>query len=333
MLHGRRPARAHQRPRRRSADRCAASAHVTLKLLPRDDVPVPADAADHARRRAGRSTTPSCVAPCWPRRPAGVGAAAAGRGGRGRAASGARMVAGRRRRRRGSSGCCATAMDTALTAIGRARRMPTPSPSPPSWSRPNSSRRGSCCTRSSTATCCSLPTASPTLATTPRDKVFTLLETGSRAALNALLARCGLGEAVRNLVARLIFHARAADLADDATARHFVVTALTEELIVEHEGRHPARARGRLRLPQRAERRSRPPRRPRRDVRLRRRRRGRSATCRCIDDGRAPGAAGGLASVAELLAQHALLEPGARIEQQRHLVARGSRAPPPRPHS
>ncbi|MEO6014086.1 MAG: DUF2336 domain-containing protein [Devosia sp.] len=74
------------------------------------------------------------------------------------------------------------------------------------------------------------------LAATPREKVFTLLETGSRPALNALLARCGLGEAVRNLIARLIFHARAADLADDVTARHFVVTALTEELIVEHEG-------------------------------------------------------------------------------------------------
>jgi uncharacterized protein (DUF2336 family) len=74
------------------------------------------------------------------------------------------------------------------------------------------------------------------LSQVPRDKIFSLLETGSRPALNALLARCGLGAAVRNLIARLIFHARAADLADDATARHFVVTALTEELIVEHEG-------------------------------------------------------------------------------------------------
>ena len=74
------------------------------------------------------------------------------------------------------------------------------------------------------------------LAQSPRDKVFTLLESGSRQALNALLARCGLGQAVSNLIARLIFHARAADLADDLTARHFVVTALTEELIVEHEG-------------------------------------------------------------------------------------------------
>ena len=75
-----------------------------------------------------------------------------------------------------------------------------------------------------------------TLAETSRDKVFTLLETGSRSSLNALLARCGLSEPVRNLIARLVFHARAADLADDMTARHFVVTALTEELIVEHEG-------------------------------------------------------------------------------------------------
>ncbi len=78
------------------------------------------------------------------------------------------------------------------------------------------------------------------LGQTPRDKVFTLLENGSRPALNALLARCGLGEGVRNLFARLILHARAADLADDAAARHFVVTALTEELIVEHDGVIPA---------------------------------------------------------------------------------------------
>jgi uncharacterized protein (DUF2336 family) len=74
------------------------------------------------------------------------------------------------------------------------------------------------------------------LAATPRDKVFTILETGGRPALNALLSRCGLSQPVTNLIARLIFHARAADLVDDITARHFVVTALTEELIDEHEG-------------------------------------------------------------------------------------------------
>lgn len=72
-----------------------------------------------------------------------------------------------------------------------------------------------------------------------REKVFSILESGGRPALNALLARCGLSEAVRNLVARLVFHARVDDLADDVTARHFVVTALTEELIIEHGGNIP----------------------------------------------------------------------------------------------
>jgi uncharacterized protein (DUF2336 family) len=72
-----------------------------------------------------------------------------------------------------------------------------------------------------------------------RDKVFTILETGSRATLNALFARCGMKAGVRNLLARLVMHARSADLADDVAARHFVVTALTEELIVEHDGQIP----------------------------------------------------------------------------------------------
>jgi uncharacterized protein (DUF2336 family) len=74
----------------------------------------------------------------------------------------------------------------------------------------------------------------------PRGKVFSVLETGSRPALNALLTRCGLGDAVRNLIVRLIIHARNANLADDVAARHFVVTALTEELIVEHDGLIPS---------------------------------------------------------------------------------------------
>lgn len=78
------------------------------------------------------------------------------------------------------------------------------------------------------------------LAEVPRDKVFALLETGGRPALNAMLSRCGLSEAARNLLARLIVHARSADLADDVTARHFVVTVLTEEMIVEHDGVIPA---------------------------------------------------------------------------------------------
>ena len=77
------------------------------------------------------------------------------------------------------------------------------------------------------------------LAQAPRAKVFSLLESGSRPALNALLARCGLGDGTRNLLARLVLHARASDLADDAAARHYVVTALTEELIAEHAGAIP----------------------------------------------------------------------------------------------
>ncbi|MET3925003.1 DUF2336 domain-containing protein [Devosia sp. 2618] len=77
------------------------------------------------------------------------------------------------------------------------------------------------------------------LAQTPKAKVFALLERGSRAGLNALLARCGMSEGVRNLLARLVMHARASDLADDAAARHYVVTALTEELIAEHGGEIP----------------------------------------------------------------------------------------------
>ncbi len=77
------------------------------------------------------------------------------------------------------------------------------------------------------------------LADSPREKVFSLLESGSRAALNALLTRCGLAEGVRNLVLRLVLHARSADLADDIASRHFVVTALTEELILEHDGNIP----------------------------------------------------------------------------------------------
>lgn len=74
------------------------------------------------------------------------------------------------------------------------------------------------------------------LAEAPRNKVFAILESGSRPALMALLGRCGLPPAVRNLLARLVFLARTADLADDCAARHYVVTALTEELIAERDG-------------------------------------------------------------------------------------------------
>ncbi|WP_189427212.1 DUF2336 domain-containing protein [Devosia pacifica] len=77
------------------------------------------------------------------------------------------------------------------------------------------------------------------LSGTPSGKVFALLETGSRAALNALFSRCSLSPAVRNILARLIAHARQVDLSDDLAARHYIVTALTEELIAEHDGDIP----------------------------------------------------------------------------------------------
>ncbi len=44
---------------------------------------------------------------------------------------------------------------------------------------------------------------------------------------------------LRNLLARLVLYARTADLSNDEAARHFVVTALIEELIIEHEGDIP----------------------------------------------------------------------------------------------
>lgn len=74
------------------------------------------------------------------------------------------------------------------------------------------------------------------LAALSRDKTFTLLESGSRAALLALFSRAGIDPDSARLLVRLVLHARVADLADDVAARHYVVTALTEELIAEHEG-------------------------------------------------------------------------------------------------
>lgn len=73
----------------------------------------------------------------------------------------------------------------------------------------------------------------------PAPKIFTLLGNGPRAALNALFARCGMAEALRNLLARIVIQARTADLADDVSARFFVVTSLIEELIIEHQGEIP----------------------------------------------------------------------------------------------
>lgn len=73
----------------------------------------------------------------------------------------------------------------------------------------------------------------------PGSKIFALLGSGPRAGLNALFARCGMAPALRNLVARIVLQARSADLADDVSARFFVVTSMVEELIIEHQGDIP----------------------------------------------------------------------------------------------
>lgn len=77
------------------------------------------------------------------------------------------------------------------------------------------------------------------LARTGSRKVFTLLESGSRPALTALFTRCGLSPATGSLLVRLVMLARTADLADDPAARHYVITALTEELLAEYQGAIP----------------------------------------------------------------------------------------------
>jgi uncharacterized protein (DUF2336 family) len=77
------------------------------------------------------------------------------------------------------------------------------------------------------------------LAQVTREKVFMLLENGSRAALLALFARCGLDAAIGRLLFRMVMHARTADLSDDLAASHYVVTALTEELLAEYDNDIP----------------------------------------------------------------------------------------------
>lgn len=211
---------------------------VTLKLLQRNDVPVPSDlmnrlAVEHGELDAemrgallGREDLPATA------RLHLVEAAVS-------ALKGARMVAGAvapdRLERLLRDG-----MDTALTAIGEGEAEEDAKPFAEALVAREKLSARVMLHAVVNGHVLFFADCLAALAETPRDKVFSLLETGSRPALNALLSRCGLAESVRNLIARLIFHARSADLADDATARHFVVTALTEELIVEHGGVIPA---------------------------------------------------------------------------------------------
>lgn len=78
------------------------------------------------------------------------------------------------------------------------------------------------------------------LAQTPRRKVLNLLETGSRAALQALLAACSVSDPVRGVLVQLIRHARTVDLASDVAGRHYVITVVLEELIAEYDDGIPA---------------------------------------------------------------------------------------------
>jgi uncharacterized protein (DUF2336 family) len=155
------------------------------------------------------------------------------------------------------------------------------------------------------AACCA------TLSQLPQRKVFAVLGSGSRTALNALFVRCGLEPGVRNLFARLIEYARSVNLADDLAARHYVVNALTEDLLAEHDGGGAGRAGGGLRLSRRAERGARAQGGEGRAGELCRGAAGSGAGAAA---GRADGLAGRL--VPELLDQHAFLEAGAGVEEQ-----------------
>lgn len=77
------------------------------------------------------------------------------------------------------------------------------------------------------------------LAGVKTDKVFSVLNSGGRATVAALFARAGLAPSVAGLMVRFIQHARTTDLSDDVSARHYVVTALTEELLAEYSNDIP----------------------------------------------------------------------------------------------
>ena len=74
----------------------------------------------------------------------------------------------------------------------------------------------------------------------PAGRVGSILESGGRASLLALFERAGLRTAFANLLIRLVLHARNANLADNLSARYFVVTVVIDELVIEHEGEIPA---------------------------------------------------------------------------------------------
>ncbi len=81
--------------------------------------------------------------------------------------------------------------------------------------------------------------AMASLVNLPESRVISTLESGGRASLLALFDRAGLKPAFSDLLIRLVLHARNADLADDLSARYFVVTVVIDELVIEHDGDIP----------------------------------------------------------------------------------------------
>jgi len=77
------------------------------------------------------------------------------------------------------------------------------------------------------------------LAEMSRRKVDNIIDAGSIAALEALLGRVGLDEAIRGLFARYILAARDAGPLDDVGVRHYVVMSMCDDLIHRYEGDIP----------------------------------------------------------------------------------------------
>lgn len=77
------------------------------------------------------------------------------------------------------------------------------------------------------------------LARMPAGKVATMLERGAPQVLRAAFNRCGLAPELGDVLVKIVLQARLADLADDVSARYFVITVLIDDLIYEHDGEIP----------------------------------------------------------------------------------------------
>lgn len=77
------------------------------------------------------------------------------------------------------------------------------------------------------------------LAEMSRRKVDNIIDTGGVAALEALLARVGLDDAIRSLFVRFILAARDAGPLDDVSVRHYVVMSMCDDLIHRYDGDIP----------------------------------------------------------------------------------------------